>query len=253
MGQIDINNEVALVTGGSRGIGRCMAIILAEAGYPVAFTYNINKKDAIEVEKTINDSVGKAKAFQMAIEDRESVISAIEEVKTFFNDNISVLVNNAAIAQEKPFYTITDDDWAHMLKVNLQGPFICSQELLPNMIKEKWGRIINITSIGGQWGGFNQVHYAASKAALINFTQSIAKIYSKDGITSNAIAIGLVKTDMSGPELESEEGKKKIENIPIGRVATVEEIANTVKFLCSNEASYITGQTINVNGGMLFG
>ena len=253
MGQININNAVALVTGGSRGIGRCIAIILAEAGYRVAFTYNAKKKDAIEVEKIINDTVGKAKAFQMAIEDRESVISTIGEIKTYFNDYISVLVNNAAIAQEKPFNTITDDDWANMLKVNLQGPFICSQEILPGMIDNKWGRIINITSIGGQWGGFNQVHYAASKAALINFTQSIAKIYSHAGITSNAVAIGLAKTDMSGNELDSEEGKKKVENIPIGRVGTIEEIANTVSFLCSEDASYITGQTINLNGGMFFG
>ena len=151
MGQININNAVALVTGGSRGIGRCIAIILAEAGYRVAFTYNAKKKDAIEVEKIINDTVGKAKAFQMAIEDRESVISTIGEIKTYFNDYISVLVNNAAIAQEKPFNTITDDDWANMLKVNLQGPFICSQEILPGMIDNKWGRIINITSIGGHF------------------------------------------------------------------------------------------------------
>ena len=121
------------------------------------------------------------------------------------------------------------------------------------MIKNKWGRIINITSIGGQWGGFNQVHYAASKAALINFTQSLAKIYSHAGVTTNAVAIGLARTDMSGEELDSEKGKKKVENIPIGRVGSIEEIANTVNFLCSKDASYITGQTINVNGGMYFG
>ena len=121
------------------------------------------------------------------------------------------------------------------------------------MIANQWGRIVNITSIGGQWGGFNQVHYAASKAALINFTQSIAKIYSKEGITSNAVAIGLVNTDMSNAELDSEEGKKKVENIPVGRVGSIEEIANTVHFLCSEDASYITGQAINVNGGMYFG
>ena len=248
-----LKNKICLVTGGNRGIGKGIVNILSDKGYKVAFTFNNKKQLAQDLENKLNNNDGNVKSFQMSIEKRESIVSIIDEIKNYFNDSISVLVNNAAISQEKPFDNITDIDWETMMKVNLQGPFICSQELLPNMIKEKWGRIINITSIGGQWGGFNQVHYAASKAALINFTQSIAKIYSKDGITSNAIAIGLVKTDMSGPELESEEGKKKIENIPIGRVATVEEIANTVKFLCSNEASYITGQTINVNGGMLFG
>jgi len=248
-----LGNKICLVTGGSRGIGKGIVNTLSQKGYKVAFTFNKENKLAKKIENEINECGGNVKSFQMTIENRESVISAIEEVKTYFNDNISVLVNNAAIAQEKPFNTITDDDWANMLKVNLQGPFICSQEILPGMVNNKWGRIINITSIGGQWGGFNQVHYAASKAALINFTQSIAKIYSHEGVTSNAVAIGLAKTDMSGEELDSEEGKKKVENIPIGRVGTIEEIANTVSFLCSEEASYITGQTMNLNGGMLFG
>ena len=169
-----------------------------------------------------------------------------------YNKPISVLVNNAAIAQEKPFETITDDDWERMLKVNLQGPFICCQEVIPEMIKQRWGRIINVTSIGGQWGGYNQVHYAAAKAALINLTKSLAKLYSGKGVLTNAVAIGLAKTDMSGSELESDEGKKKVMGIPIGRIATIDEVANTVKFLCSDDASYITGQTINVNGGMYF-
>jgi len=248
-----LGNKICLVTGGSRGIGKGIVNTLSQKGYKVAFTFNKENKLAKKIENEINECGGNVKSFQMTMENRESVISAIEEVKTYFNDNISVLVNNAAIAQEKPFNTITDDDWANMLKVNLQGPFICSQEILPGMVNNKWGRIINITSIGGQWGGFNQVHYAASKAALINFTQSIAKIYSHEGVTSNAVAIGLAKTDMSGEELDSEEGKKKVENIPIGRVGTIEEIANTVSFLCSEEASYITGQTMNLNGGMLFG
>jgi len=248
-----LKNKICLVTGGSRGIGKGIVNTLSQKGYKVAFTFNKENKLAKKIENEINECGGNVKSFQMTMENRESVISAIEEVKTYFNDNISVLVNNAAIAQEKPFNTITDDDWANMLKVNLQGPFICSQEILPGMVNNKWGRIINITSIGGQWGGFNQVHYAASKAALINFTQSIAKIYSHEGVTSNAVAIGLAKTDMSGEELDSEEGKKKVENIPIGRVGTIEEIANTVSFLCSEEASYITGQTMNLNGGMLFG
>jgi len=248
-----LKNKICLVTGGSRGIGEGIVRTLSEKGFKVAFTFNDKEQLSQDLENELNENDGNVKSFQMSIEKRESVALILEKIKKYFDGSVSVLINNAAIAQEKPFNTITDSDWEFMLKVNLQGPFICSQEALPDMIKNQWGRIVNITSIGGQWGGYNQVHYAASKAALINFTQSIAKIYSKEGITSNAVAIGLANTDMSGSELNSEEGKKKVENIPIGRVGSIEEIANTVSFLCSEEASYITGQTINVNGGMFFG
>jgi NAD(P)-dependent dehydrogenase (short-subunit alcohol dehydrogenase family) len=248
-----LKNKICLVTGGSRGIGRGIVNLLSEKGYKVAFTFNNKKQLAQDLENKLNNNDGNVKSFQMSIEKRESIVSTISEIKNYFNDSISVLVNNAAISQEKPFDDITDMDWEAMMKVNLQGPFICSQEVLPGMVKKQWGRIINITSIGGQWGGFNQVHYAASKAGLINFTQSLAKIYSHTGVTTNAVAIGLAKTDMSVDELDSEEGKKKVENIPVGRVGSIEEIANTVNFLCSEDASYITGQTINLNGGMYFG
>jgi len=187
------------------------------------------------------------------VEQRDSIRSAIDRCVSHFSGPISILVNNAAISQEKPFDTITDEDWDHMLAVNLRGPFAFSQEVLLGMIKNRWGRIVNIASIGGQWGGHNQVHYAAAKAGLINFTRSIAKIYSKHGITCNAVSPGLVQTDMSSHELETEVGKEKVKNIPVGRIGTVEEVASAVLYLCSDEASYITGQTINVNGGMYFG
>ena len=166
---------------------------------------------------------------------------------------INILINNAAIAQEKPFETITDEDWDNMMAINLRGPFILCQEVIPDMIEQGWGRIINICSVGGQLGGINQVHYAAAKAGLINLTKSLARIYSKNGITSNAVSPGLVDTDMAAQELTTPAGKEKVRNIPIGRIATAEEIANVVVFLASEKASYITGQTINVNGGMYFG
>jgi|APSaa5957512535_1039671.scaffolds.fasta_scaffold02183_12 NAD(P)-dependent dehydrogenase (short-subunit alcohol dehydrogenase family) len=248
-----MKNKICLVTGGSRGIGNGIVKQLSAKGYKVAFTFNEKEKLAQDLESQLNKNGGNVKSFQMSIENRESVVLTLEKIKKYFQSTVSILINNAAISQEKPFNTITDRDWELMLKVNLQGPFICLQEALPDMIKNQWGRIINITSIGGQWGGYNQVHYAASKASLINLTQSIAKIYSKEGITSNAVAIGLANTDMSGAELDSVEGKKKVENIPIGRIGTIEEIANVVEFLCSDGSTYITGQTINVNGGMYFG
>jgi acetoacetyl-CoA reductase/3-oxoacyl-[acyl-carrier protein] reductase len=253
MGEINPTSKVAFITGGSRGIGKGIVKVLASEGYLVAFSYKTNEEMANTVSEEVGSLGGQAFGTQMFVENRASVIKAFEKIRKYYNRDISILINNAAISQEKAFETITDEDWGNMLKVNLQGPFICSQIVLPEMIKQRWGKIVNITSIGGQWGGYNQVHYAASKAGLINFTRSIAKIYSEYGITANAVAIGLTETEMSGPELESEAGKKKVANIPIGRIATIEEIANTVKFLCSEEASYITGQTINVNGGMYFG
>ena len=166
---------------------------------------------------------------------------------------IAVLVNNAAIAQEKPFLDLTDADWDRMLAVNLRGPFTCAQEVLPGMIKQGWGRIINISSVGGQWGGMNQVHYACAKAGLNNLTRSLAKLYSAQGITTNTVAAGLVATGMIANELETAAGKEKVRNIPIGRIGTTDEIARVTAFLASDDASYITGQTLNANGGMYFG
>src|SRR5262249_26078633 len=135
---------------------------------------------------------------------------------------------------------------------NLRGPFTVCQETLPDMVTTGWGRIVNIVSIGGQWGGVRQVHYAASKAGLINFTQSLARLYSGKGITANAVSPGLVGTEMSAKELRSKAGKKKAAQIPVGRIARPQEIAAAVTFLCSEDAAYITGQTLNVNGGMYF-
>ena len=242
-------NKIAFVTGASRGIGRGIALNLMKKGYGVAVGYRSNKDLAISVVSGRENAV----AVQVDIKNRESIRGAIVECASHFRQDIDILINNAAISQEKPFDMITDQDWDHMLAVNLRGPFAFSQEVLPGMIKKGWGRIVNIASIGGQWGGYNQVHYAAAKAGLINLTRSIAKIYSGCGITCNAVSPGLVHTDMSDRELASAEGKKKVQDIPAGRIGTVEEIADIVAFLISDRASYITGQTINANGGMYFG
>ena len=247
-----LNEKVALVTGGSRGIGRSVSSFLAGQGYRVALTYNTQIDFALKAAGELRDTGHEAIAFQMAVEDRASVQSALAKILDLWGQ-VDILVNNAAIAQEKPFETISDEDWDRMMAVNLRGPFICVQECLSAMIEKHWGRIINITSIGGQWGGFNQVHYAASKAALINFTRSLAKLYSQHGVTANAVAIGLVQTDMSSGELATPAGREKVRAIPRGRIGTVQDVAETVAFLASDQADYITGQTINLNGGMYFG
>ncbi len=245
------NNKVALVTGGSRGIGRAIVEKITPMVGCVVFTYKKSKEKALQIKESLKNKGYKAECFKLDQSNMDEIKAVIKEIHRIFG-GVDILINNAAISQEKPFETITDEDWEAMLKTNLQGPFGLIQGCLPHMKEQKWGRIVNIVSIGGQWGGYNQVHYAASKAGLISLTHSIAKIYSKFGITSNAVSPGLVVTDMSKGELRTETGKKKVENIPLGRIATPKEVANVVAFLISDESSYITGQTINVNGGMLF-
>ncbi len=240
--------KIALVTGASRGIGKAIATALLKQGYAVACGFHDNNRGAEELEKTFPD----AKAIRIDIRDRKSIRKAIAAAEKHFGDSIAILVNNAAIADERPLEEITDEQWDRMLETNLRGPFIVCQETLPGMLAKQWGRIVNIVSIGGQWGGMRQVHYAAAKAGLINFTHSLARLYSGRGITANAVSPGLVGSDMAQKELKTKAGRQKVANIPLGRIATPGEIAAGVVFLCSEDASYISGHTLNVNGGMYF-
>ena len=244
--------RVALVTGGSGGIGRAIAATLAVRGHQVALTYATSERIARGIADGIEQNGGRAMAVRLIAEDRQVIRRAVDEVRERFG-TISVLVNNAAIAQEKPFLEVSEDDWDRMFAVNLRGPFACAQEVLPDMLRQGWGRIVNISSIGGQWGGVLQVHYACAKAGLNNLTRSLAKLYSGQGVTTNTVAAGLVATSMIANELDTPAGREKVRTIPAGRIATPEEIAGIVAFLASDEAAYITGQTINANGGMYFG
>jgi len=239
--------KVALVTGAGSGIGRACALALLVAGYRVACGYNHNRAGAESVAKTHPGAL----AVKIDIASRASVRRAIAASTRHFGRGFDIVVNNAALVQEKPFDRLSDADWDRMLAVNLRGPFIVAQECLPAMLKRNWGRIINITSIGGQWGGMRQVHYAAAKAGLINLTHSLARLYSGAGITANAIAPGLVATGMIRKELKSKAGKAKAAQIPVGRIAEPDEIAAGVVYLASESAGYVTGQTLNINGGML--
>lgn len=239
--------KTALVTGAGSGIGKAAALALLGEGYRVACGYNTNKAGAADIQK----AHANAFAVKIDIANRASVQRALAASCKHFGRSFDIVVNNAALVQEKPFDTITDADWDRMLAVNLRGAFIVAQESLPGMIARKWGRIINITSIGGQWGGMRQVHYAAAKAGLINLTHSLAKLYSGAGVTANAIAPGLVATDMIAKELKSKAGKDKAAQIPVGRIAATDEIAAGVVYLASEGAGYVTGQTLNINGGML--
>ena len=237
--------KLALVTGAGSGIGKATALALLKAGYLVACGYNANRAGAEAIRHP------NARAVKIDIASRASIRRALAETRKAFRRDIDILVNNAALVQEKPFESLTDADWDRMLAVNLRGAFILAQETLPAMAKRKWGRIVNITSIGGQWGGMRQVHYAAAKAGLINLTHSLARLYSPLGITANAVAPGLVATDMIRKELKSKSGRQKAAQIPVGRIAEPEEIAAGVVYLVSDGAAYVTGQTLNINGGML--
>jgi len=239
--------KLALVTGAGSGIGRACALALLEVGYRVACGYNANRAGA----QTLEDGFAGALAVRIDISSRASVKRAVAAAQKHFKADIAILVNNAALVQEKPFERLTDADWDRMQAVNLRGAFIVAQETLPGMLAKRWGRIINITSIGGQWGGMRQVHYAAAKAGLINLTHSLARLYSGSGITANAVAPGLVATGMIAKELKSRAGKQKAAQIPVGRIAEPEEIAAGVLYLASDGAAYVTGQTLNINGGML--
>jgi NAD(P)-dependent dehydrogenase (short-subunit alcohol dehydrogenase family) len=239
--------KIALVTGAGSGIGKAAALALLDAGYRVACGYNANRSGAKQIEK----SHANAHAVKIDIASRASVQRAIAASAKHFGRGFDIVVNNAALVQEKSFETITDLDWDRMLAVNLRGAFIVAQETLPAMQARKWGRIINITSIGGQWGGMRQVHYAAAKAGLINLTHSLARLYSGHGITANAIAPGLVATAMIEKELKSKSGKQKAAQIPTGRIARPDEIAAGIVYLASDAAASITGHTLNINGGLL--
>jgi NAD(P)-dependent dehydrogenase (short-subunit alcohol dehydrogenase family) len=243
-------SKLVLITGGSRGIGAGIAKAFAEAGYWIAITYLNNKDTALSLANTLGDKVA---TFALDQSKPNSIKQCIAEVEKHFNRSIDVLINNGAIAQEKPFSDITADDFTTMLNTNLRGPFLLAQACIPAMQQQRWGKIINISSIGGQWGGFNQVHYAAAKSGLINLTQSIAKIYSADGINCNAISIGLVETEMSRDELATEQGKQKVAAIPAKRLGQAQDIATIALFLASDDSQYLCGQTLNANGGMYFG
>ena len=241
------NSRRALVTGAGRGIGAEIARSLYGAGYEVvvhAFS-SVARARELAMEFEVSDDTLKVIKADLSSEDE--IGDLIEQT-----GDVDVLVNSAALSQEKTFEAITPEDYNEMLQVNLRAPFLLTQLVLPYMKSQNWGRVINISSIGGQWGGENQIHYAVAKAGLIGLTRSIAKTYSGFGVTCNAVSPGLVATDMSDAELARPDGQRKLAQIPVGRVAQPAEVAEAVAFLASDKAAYITGQTLNVNGGMLF-
>jgi acetoacetyl-CoA reductase/3-oxoacyl-[acyl-carrier protein] reductase len=255
---------MAIITGGGRGIGRAITLALAQQKFDVVLTH-LTRRDCCEQTATDVRALGcEALVVEADVTQRESVRQLISTATEKFG-RIDVLVNNAGILQQKPFNTITDEDWDTMLATNLKGVFLCSQEIMPVMVRESQvrqaglrqgggGSIINISSSGGQLGGMLAVHYAVSKAGVISLTRSLARVGAPDGIRVNCVTPGLIETEMSQKEIHSEVGQQKINReIPLRRAGLAAEVAGAVVFLASEEAAYITGQSINVNGGLYMG
>jgi 3-oxoacyl-[acyl-carrier protein] reductase len=246
-----LRGKTAFVTGGSRGIGRAIVQRLAEAGANVAFSYREREDEAHSVQDALAKSGAKSFGVQMDVASRASIELAMKKAAGHFG-GFSILVNNAGINKPTDFDLVTDEDWDQILAVNLRGPFICSQVALPYLKAAGGGSIIHIGSVSGQYGGPRTAHYAASKAGLISLAQVIARFGAKSNIRSNVVSAGLIQSEMAAAGMAAATVAKAAENIVLGRMGTPSEVADAVVFLASDASSYITAQTINVNGGLYF-
>lgn len=240
-------NKTAIITGGTRGIGRAVAIKFYELGYNIALVYNNNEENANKFCSAFDtDRVLLIKAD----------VSSFDEMQKMGRDVISkfkrvdVLVNNAGISEQKMINDITESDWDNMFSVNVKGAFNCTKAVLHNMIHNKSGRIINISSMWGITGASCEVHYSASKAALIGFTKSLAKELGPSGITVNCVAPGLIETDMNS-SFSKDIINEIVNETPVMRIGTGKDVAESVAFLASDDAEFITGQVLSVNGGLV--
>lgn len=245
---INLKNKTALITGGSRGIGKACVRYLSRAGADVAFTYNTNKNIAENLCKELIDG-SIVRAFKVNALSEDEIKTAIDSVKKEFG-KIDILVNNAGIWEEGKIDDLTLADWEKTLNINLTGMFLFTKHTVPIMKKHNFGRIINISSTAGQRGEADHSHYAASKGGMIAFTKSLAGELGKYNITINSVAPGWVRTDMTKNFLEDKFREEKIiKEIPLKKIAVPDDIAGSVLFLASDLASHITGSVINVNGG----
>lgn len=241
-------NKIVLVTGAGRGIGASIAKRFASEGAEVIVNYSGNDEAAQKTVDEITATGGQAQKYKCSVNDSESVKVMIDEIIKEFG-RIDILVNNAGITKDGLMLRMTDEDFDRVIDVNLKGTFNCTKYVSKYMLKQKAGKIINISSVVGLSGNAGQVNYSASKAGIIGITKSAAKELSSRGITVNAVAPGYVDTDMT-KVLSDNIRNEILKNIPLQRMGNVEDISNCVAFLASEDASYITGQVISVDGGM---
>jgi 3-oxoacyl-[acyl-carrier protein] reductase len=242
--------RVALVTGASQGIGHACALALAREGATVAAAAR-NRQKLDELVAEITAAGGTAAAFATDVADEEQVKSAIKSALAQFG-KIDILVNNAGITRDQLVMRMKRSDWDSVINTNLTSAYLCIQQVIASMLKQRWGRIINISSIFGQMGQAGQANYAASKAGLIGLTMAMAREVASRNITCNAVAPGFIETSMTA-SLSEEFKETAVKMIPLGRVGTPNDVASAVCFLASDDAAYITGHVLNVNGGMLMG
>src|SRR5213593_3978120 len=247
---MSLSGRVALVTGASQGIGHACALKLAQSGAAVAVAAR-NQEKLNQLVHQIANTGGKAAAFPMDVADEEQIKTAFKAALAQFG-KIDILVNNAGITRDQLLMRMKRADWDAVLSTNLTSAYLCIQQAISSMLKQRWGRIINVTSIFGQIGQAGQANYAASKAGLIGLTMAIAREVASRNITCNAVAPGFIETAMTAG-LAEDLKQNALKVIPLGRVGTAEDVANAVAFLASDEASYITGHVLNVNGGMFMG
>jgi 3-oxoacyl-[acyl-carrier protein] reductase len=247
---ITLSGRVALVTGASQGIGRACALKLAEAGAAVAVAARSQEK-LEQLVQQIRAGGGNARAFPVDVAAEEQIKTAFKAAIAEFG-KIDILVNNAGITRDQLVLRMKRADWDMVLETNLTSAYLCTQQVMSSMLKQRWGRIINIASIFGQMGQAGQANYAASKAGLIGLTMAIARELGSRNITCNAVAPGFIETAMTSA-LSDDFKQNAVKLIPLGRVGTPDEVAHSVLFLASENASYITGHVLNVNGGMLMG
>ena len=243
-----MSNKTAIVTGGTRGIGKAIVLELAKSGCNVAFNYSKSDDLANELVKEIEALGVKAMAKKLDVSDFEGAKNMVKEVKDEFGQ-IDYLVNNAGITRDKLLALMKEDDWDDVININLKSVYNFSKAVIMTMIKQKRGKILNITSVSGIAGVAGQTNYSASKAGMIGFTKALAKEVGKAKINVNAIACGFIETDMTS-ELPEEYKQKMIDMTAVKRFGTTDDVAKTAKFLLSDDAKYITGQVLSIDGGL---
>ena len=244
----DVKRKIALVTGASRGIGRSIALELAKTGSYVIVNYSSSPDAAQETLNAIREVGGDGELLQFGVQDSQAVENAFDGIKSR-HGKLDILVNNAGISKDGLVLRMKDEEWLSTLAVNLNGSFFCARAAARLMLKSKWGRIINISSVVGEMGNAGQVPYVSSKSGIIGMTKALARELASRNVTVNAVAPGFIETDMTAA-LDEKLRAEHMKSIPLGRYGQGEEVAKLVAFLASDSAAYITGQTISINGGM---
>ena len=244
-----MEGRVALVTGGGRGIGRAIAVRLAKGGAKVAVSYRANDEAATETARLVREAGAECEVFKSDVASSEEVEALFKGVNEAFGP-VEILVNNAGTTRDNIMMRMKDAQFDEVIATNLKGAYLCTRAVLRGMVRARWGRIINVSSVVGLIGNAGQANYAASKAGIIGFTKSVAREVGNRGITANAVAPGYIKTELTAG-LPEEITERVLGQVPVGRLGEPEEVAEVVAFLAGDGAAYVTGQTLAVDGGMV--